>query len=314
MDAFFADLSTQVQLMETDDFWIVTAILLVLCIGGAALAIWKLTKIRLIQDTPTSKIRSAAQGYVELEGHATLLPGDPVVSPLTGHRCAWWKYSVEEKRRGTGSDRNKTRWVTIESDTSHDLFEFQDDTGSCVVDPEGASVIPNESLTWYGNSRRPQHRPTSTRFFGFGQYRYKEQVIRLSSPLYALGWFRTKGGLSHDFDESEQVRTLLAQWKADQNSLLQRFDSDGDGNIDMQEWEQVRLAAIKQVRQSLLERAVEPDIHVLCRPPRRMRYILSTLPQDKLINRARWHLALGLIGFFGAGSASVFIATARGIL
>lgn len=314
MQSFLADLAQQVRLLDAAEFWIISAITLLLCLAGAATAVWMLTRVRQIQDTPTSKIRSAAQGYVELEGLALQLPGEPVVSPLSGQPCAWWQYSIEEKRSSYSNGRRTTTWTTIETATSDDLFELRDDTGSCVVDPEGAHVIPNQSLSWYGHTRRPVDRPASSRLIGIGKFRYREKIIKPGSALYTLGWFRTEGGLAHNFNEREALRDLLAEWKRDEASLLRRFDQDGDGQIDLQEWEQVRAAALEKVRASHLQRAADPDIHVLCRPPRRMRYILSTLPQDKLISRSRGYLILGLLSFFGAGSVLVFIATARGVL
>ena len=40
-------------------------------------------RYRHIQDLPTSKVASAAQGYVELFGRTELLPGEPIVSKLS---------------------------------------------------------------------------------------------------------------------------------------------------------------------------------------------------------------------------------------
>ena len=52
---------------------------------------------RIIEDTPTSKIRSAAQGYVELVGYGQLMEGQPIVAhTLTGTICTWYDYSVDE--------------------------------------------------------------------------------------------------------------------------------------------------------------------------------------------------------------------------
>src|SRR5882724_2495649 len=53
-------------------------------------------RLRLILDTPKSLIRSAAQGYVELCGTAKLMPGDPIIAPLTRVPCVWWSYCIEE--------------------------------------------------------------------------------------------------------------------------------------------------------------------------------------------------------------------------
>ena len=51
---------------------------------------------RLMQDTPTSRIRSAAQGYVEFEGWAENSPARPIFSPLTHTACTRYRYKVEE--------------------------------------------------------------------------------------------------------------------------------------------------------------------------------------------------------------------------
>ncbi len=40
-------------------------------------------RYRMIADTPTSRIRSAHQGYVELEGEGRLMQGRPIISPLS---------------------------------------------------------------------------------------------------------------------------------------------------------------------------------------------------------------------------------------
>lgn len=312
--AALSQAAAAVQQLDTVEFGFLLALMLLAALGGAGAALAMLTRSRQIQDTPTSKIRSAAQGYVELEGIAQLLPGEPVVSPLSGQPCAWWKYSVEEKLTSYSNGRRTTSWTTIESGTSDDLFELQDDTGSCVVDPDGATVIPNRKLRWYGQSRRPRHTPASTPLIGFGSYRYREEIIQPASPLYVLGWFRTEGGIAHTFNEGEEVRDLLSQWKADQHYLLKHFDADGDGQIDLEEWEAARKAALQKVRAAQVERASNPDIHVLCRPPRRMRYILSTVAQDALISRSRWHSVLGFAAFLLCGSICVWLATVRGLM
>ena len=36
---------------------------------------------RLIEDMPTTRLRAAAQGYVELKGTARLFAGEPIVAP-----------------------------------------------------------------------------------------------------------------------------------------------------------------------------------------------------------------------------------------
>ena len=88
---------------------------------------WRLA--RLIDDTPVSRIRSAAQGYVELCGIASMGEGPPTIAPLSQLPCAWWSYCIEHH---TGEGRNR-RWETINRGVSVAPFLLQDDTGDCLV-------------------------------------------------------------------------------------------------------------------------------------------------------------------------------------
>jgi Ca2+-binding EF-hand superfamily protein len=44
-------------------------------------------------------------------------------------------------------------------------------------------------------------------------------------------------------DRRERLAALLAEWKYDQQQLLQNFDADGNGKIDPDEWQTVCQAA-----------------------------------------------------------------------
>jgi len=109
----------QVQAMAPGQFWLFFALLGGASAAGFYAAFRFLFRLRLIEDTPTSLIRSAAQGYVELQGRGELLPGPPIVAPLTGLPCVWYRFKVEERvadydsRGGTNS-----RWRTINSGIS----------------------------------------------------------------------------------------------------------------------------------------------------------------------------------------------------
>lgn len=248
------------------------------------LAFWQLRRARLIEDTPTSKVRSAAQGYVEFYGLARLLPGPAIVSPLTGTRCCWWQYTVEEQQQ---DDSGRSRgWRVIERATSDELFLLVDETGECIIDPLGASVTPSLSRRWYGKNPRPGPVPKSSVWFGSGQYRYRERLIGFGDSLYAIGSFRTQG-VAHEFRESDEVRELLAEWKRNRRELMARFDRDRDGQIDAEEWEQARRAALAEVREAQVERSADPDLHVLSRPTDGRPFLLSTAPQAQLAQRCR---------------------------
>lgn len=279
---------------DTDTFWLVCALtlvaLLLLLWGGFRM----LRTARLIEDTPTAKVRSAAQGYVELEGRARWMPGPKIHSPLSRTPCVWWQYQIEQRR---GSGRNR-RWVTLDSERSDDLFFLDDGTGQCVIDPEGAKVIPDLRRCWRGSTRRPLRVPKADPGLidrigvPFGSYRYTEALIRIDAPLHAMGRFNTARAIE-EADDARAVRELLAEWKQDRNALLARFDLDGDGEIDMQEWAKARQAARETVAQQRATETPPPDTHVLHKPAGRRPFLLSTLPQATLSRRKRlWAIAL----------------------
>lgn len=281
--AFDAQIAQAAALPQPHFFWLATgmalAMALFLYFGFRALI-----HARLIADLPTSRIASAAQGYLELEGNADLLPGPRVISPLTASPCAWWWYRVEKKvTRGSGSNR-RTSWKTLVDARSDELFLLRDGSGECIVDPEGARVIPSLKRRWMGPNRQPGPPPTKRQWLQFGSYRYTEHLLQLGDALYALGYFRTQHGVQ-SFNEREALGDLLAEWKRDQTTLLQRFDADGDGQISLDEWEAVRRAALAEVRQRHIAQAVTPDLNILSRPPDRRPYLLSAVPQTLLQRR-----------------------------
>ena len=80
------------------------------CAGGAWWFVRRFSQARHLLDTPTSKIRSAAQGYVELYGLLEELPEATVRGPLTGKPCLWWRFRIEEHQ----SSGKKRSWRVIE--------------------------------------------------------------------------------------------------------------------------------------------------------------------------------------------------------
>ena len=71
-----------------------------------------------------------------------------------------------------------------------------------------------------------------------------ERCIPEGALLYVIGQFKTI-----DTNKGSSVSALLRSWKDDQTELLARFDADGDGRIDMAEWETARQAAAKEAGQ-----------------------------------------------------------------
>jgi len=251
-----------------------------------------LKRYRLIADTPTARVQSAHQGYVELQGQALPSPNGLLHSPLTGRECVWYHYKVE-REKGSGKNR---RWVCEHEGTSDEWFQLDDHSGTCQIDPQGAEVKAALRKRWHGHTPMPAGGPpdqrTGFRFnvrFGSSRYRYLEELILEYETVYALGRFQSLGGGRDQLDQTRETGELIRQWKADYQQLLARFDSNRNGQLDPDEWEQVQTRARKEVmvRQTELHRL--PTVHVLMRPDESDQpYLLSTYDEEKLAQRYRW--------------------------
>ncbi len=272
--------------------------------------VWKnFRSARIIEDTPTAKVRSAPQGYVELEGTARCFPGQQVLAPLTGLPCVWYSFRIDEERRGS---RNSTTWVEVESGTSEIPFCFYDDTGECLVDPRGADVTESARKTWYGSSQRPTVGAQKRGLFGFlvgRRYRYRERRLD-EGYLYLLGWFDTIR--STDSKVSDEVLALLRQWKQDQGNLLGRFDGDGNGRIDGAEWAQARQSAHREVVQDRARRSAEPALNcVRAGESDDYPFLMAARPQPLLSARYRRRALAALAGFSIACAALLVMFSVR---
>jgi len=247
-----------------------------------------------LADVPLSRVRSAAQGYVELLGRPRLMPGPDIVSPLTGTPCYWWKCRVTL----TANDDTEV----IFDASSDDLFYLSDTTGDCIVDPVGATVHPNLVRRWRGQLRKPLRAPRGVwdAFFSFGPYRYTEQLVTGDVLLSASGWFRTQAAVQAA-DENRDLAALLGEWKRDRAGLLRRFDANHDGRIDQQEWETARAAALEEIRAARAEQQLMPDLNVLGLPPDGRQYLLST--RSRQAQQSRYRRRGGALLGLAAGAA-----------
>lgn len=264
------------------------AILGVAAIGSFYTGFRRLHRVRIMEDTPTAKIRSVHQGYVELEGWAKMLPGEPIYAPLSNRSCVWYEYTIEHRESAGLGSRRHTRWSRIEHQRSDAIFALEDSTGQCVIDPEGAEVIPEKVLSWYGDDRTPGASPPGQRVM-IGPYRFTEKILEADKSLYVLGLFTTlREGAGSDSLETE-TRELILRWKHNPNYLLNRFDLNQDGKIDEKEWQIVRKQAAKEAVRQRLEKPAEPVVHVMQKPgAKNQPFILSAIPQEKIISRLRF--------------------------
>jgi len=251
---------------------------------AAAVNLWAwlaaLRKRASIHDTPTSRVASAAQGYVELIGRGRPLAGGELLTPYSQLPCLWYRYRVMR--------RENNQWRQLDSGESEAPFGLDDGSGVCELDPRGVEILTT-------------HEETRTE----GDVRHVEQVLLKGDRLYVLGDFVSVNGAQLALDRRHDVGELLGDWKADKAELHERFDLDRNGEIDTREWQLARLAADREVARRHQELHRQPLRHLLRQPAHGRPYLISNRAPDHLGRRYAWlaalHLALLVATMTGLG-------------
>eukprot|EP01030_Chromulinospumella_sphaerica_P021121 gene21121-21051_t len=243
--------------------WIAVAI------GSVGLLAWAaaLRRARAISNIATSRIASAAQGYVELQGRTGIT--DPIRSPASQTPCVWYRYRLYER------DNHEKEWREVHSETSSATFELNDGSGVCTIDPDHAEIVGVEVHTRYRDNTKEE-----------------EALLHGGRTLYALGEFVTVGGANSVLNLREDVNALLARWKQNPAELQRRFDLNRDGEIDLQEWELARRLATRTVEKEHRGIRAQPGVHMLRAPQDGRLFLLSPLSPQSL--RRRYLLWSGL--------------------
>jgi hypothetical protein len=201
-------------------------------------------KVRsLSSGTATSKVASAAKGFVELSGIARAFNSEVLRDPITHKPCVWYHFETEERKRwGKNSD-----WRVINSATSARPFVLDDGTALCAIMTVQATI----------DRRKPEVIKKSSTL------RHRVWRICAGDPLYALGHIERlapgeldaepsaattgKPEAQTSYDRAKRVNEitgeLLRSWKTNRQQLIARFDADGSGTIDWHEWEKAQAEA-----------------------------------------------------------------------
>jgi hypothetical protein len=239
-------------------------------------------RVRAIADVPTSRIASAAQGYVELFGRASVGHGNLIASPLSGTSCIWFRYWVYTRD-------NEKSWRETSSGISTTTFEISDGTGKCYVDPDNAEVIAPERRVSYE-----------------GDYKHVEDLL-YGGAVYVLGEFSTVGGANSTLNLKEDVNALLAEWKRAPVTLHERFDLDKNGQIDLREWELARRVAVREVQLQHREFRADNSVNVMRAPRDGRLFLLSSLSPQKLRHKYLFWSIFHLVILLSAASAALWI-------
>ena len=248
-----------------------------------------LRRDRFAADTPLARIRSAAQGYVHLEGEAGPPPEGPMTAPISKLPCVWWDYKIEHRQRVGGG--NRSEWHVIDQAASVAPFSLRDRDGECLVGPVGADVTPTSRETWYGETPHPACLPglEGRAWSPDREYRYTERVISPGAHLTVLGELRSRSMVE---SIEREVGKVVVGWKQDQATLLSRFDRNHDGVVDGQEWETARAAAREQVEASLASK--EQRVSVVGQTTHGEPFLIAPLDSSHLVSREKHRAALAL--------------------
>jgi len=196
-----------------------------------------LRRKRLILNTPTSKVRSAAMGLVEVNGLAV---GPYVMNaPITGLPC-YYHRSIAWQWRQSGKNKS---WQKVADESRHLLFFVDDNTGRLLINPQGAEM----------DIHRDFHEEFSTSFFSSGldvpanvstflmrhgistdkKIKVEEYCIKPKNALFIMGTLSENPGLRVSPDpvvtQSGDVLTASVTWG---KKTISEFA--GNGGADME--------------------------------------------------------------------------------
>lgn len=273
------DLAQYVAQLPVDKFWLC----FVVAVGGSLfsfyLAFRFFWRYRVMQNTPTALIRSAAQGYNEFEGTAKLMPGEPIIAPLTKLECVWFHYKVEERQSHYTRHGTRTTWVLRDSGISDGLFTLLGAAGEAIVDPDDAEVTHSKMDVWYGSTPSPSAGPrgfSSSSWIMGRRYQYSEKRVHNGDPVYILGNLSSIREQALP-NSTEELAVILKRWKAFPEAILSRFDANKDGRIDAEEW----TLAVDVAKQHAAKNASELDAVT---SDNRKPYLISAKRQKSLIS------------------------------
>jgi len=228
---------------------------------AGSLALWSAFRAkaihRYITDTPRSKIASAAQGFVEVQGRCEFYGNRETQGFMSGPPCVWHRYLLL-----------RLRAMPLQVGASEIPFVVRDDSGVCVVDPKGAKVVSSSTRNWSSD----------------GTW-FSSKYIRHGTKMYVIGEIRADGCSLSSYNENAEVGSLLAQWKKDKPWLLEEFDANRNGELDSMEWESAVKRAKKISRDIHDEQAVERVENVIRKPGNGMPMLISDRHPDQLASQ-----------------------------
>ncbi|MBF0304754.1 MAG: hypothetical protein HQL41_03775 [Alphaproteobacteria bacterium] len=266
---------------------------------------------RVAADTPTSTIRGAAQGRVELN---VRIPVDkPLTAPLSGDECGFWHLEVE---RVVGRGRDARRKVIAEAWSGGKWQEVTDSTGICLLAmPEAritSTLSDTRTIIGGGLGGLEQHFSPDARpaLDAFAEKIITERRFPVDASLHVIGLFESLASNRTPFDDDWTDRVSRQAgaspgWARKLAALTQEATAD----------ERERLKETWRTRMRELEGIPEGAplggtvvVHTMRRDFRQNR-VIPLLISDQEENAVIGSLRRGAVGALAAG----FVVTAMAV-
>lgn len=273
--------------------------------------VFTLFRTRLIENMPTSKVRSAAIGYAEFKGMAT--GPAPVVGPVTEKQMIWWTCEVWQKVRN--KDGKYSSSLLYRSNSPNPLF-LKDDTGRVLIDTFGAELdCPKKKLSrfqfWATRFDEALKRMRADHLVGrFSMFSsevwIEEKSIPIDAPLYVLGEARRADEyqtLAKRTDLRRTFRDYIADAKRDPKEIA-RADENRDGQISQEEWDkfvELKRREFENAENSLSDRERSELLVVTASSENDQPFLITVGNEETILRKMKFGAVLALIvGLAGA--------------
>jgi hypothetical protein len=186
-----------------------------------------------------------AMGMVELHGRARRKYA--LVSPATQTACVWYRLRRYRRNRKSG-------WQLFrQSDSGAVPFLLEDGTGAVTINPEGARVSARVRHEGFPGQEGLMVRSWSGTD---PDEKWVEEVIHEGAFLYILGTARPLKKVGPSL--GERLREALRELKNDPQ-MLKKYDRNGDGRIDTDEWDAARADVEEKILHAQLRQRQTPQ-------------------------------------------------------
>ena len=258
---------------------------------------------RMVENTPTSKVRSMAMGIVEVEGRARQYYDLKTTYSRT--RCIYFRCRFYRRKpvymasrwgffRTGGSHQEQWR---LERETASGRLPFylEDKTGRVLVRPKGAIFLVSRASQQFAGAMGMN----AELLLRDDRTRIREDLIPEGARVYVLGKARPE---NTGDTVSEKIREELRKLKQDRARLM-AYDQNENGRVDMDEWETARRDVENRVYAEMLAEGAPTERTVIGKPPYGMLPFIIADSEKAIIGK------LGLrVWLFTAGGLLLFAA------